>query len=94
MFDHGSQAADGSAALYYLAANERPDLMLLDMWMPHCDGPGTVRQVRGNPRYAGMKVFSISSTSPQEIWLTTGPDGVAQAITRGTGSSPAGASKG
>jgi carbon storage regulator CsrA len=69
-------AVDGAAALDFLASNERPDLVLLDMWMPRCDGPRTIRQLRGNPRYAGMKVFSISSTSPQEAGLSTGPDGV------------------
>jgi carbon storage regulator CsrA len=69
-------AADGTDALDYLASHDRPDLMLLDMWMPRCDGPHTVQQVRSNPHYAGMKVFAISSTSPQELGLRTGPDGV------------------
>lgn len=69
-------AADGDAALDYLAAHERPDVLLVDMWMPRCDGPGTIRRVRSDPRYNGMKVFSISSTSPQEAGLPTGPEGV------------------
>jgi carbon storage regulator CsrA len=69
-------AVDGVAALDYLASHERPDVLLVDMWMPNCDGPGTVRRVRSDPRYSGMKVFTISSTPPQEAGLSTGPDGV------------------
>lgn len=76
---HGCEcetAPDGEAALDYLARHERPDLLLLDMWMPRCDGPRTVRQVRRDPRYAGMRVFAISGSSPEEVGLSTGPGGV------------------
>lgn len=69
-------AADGSDALNYLASHERPDLLLLDMWMPRCDGAQTIRQIRSDSRYTGLKVFSISSTPPQEMGISTGPDGV------------------
>jgi len=76
---HGCEcitAADGTDALDYLASHDRPDLLLLDMWMPRCDGASMVRELRSNTRYTGLKVFSISSTSPQEMGLSTGPDGV------------------
>ncbi len=69
-------AADGEAAFDYLASHDRPDVLLLDMWMPRCDGPHTVRRLRDDPRYAKMKVFAISSTSPQEAGIATGPQGV------------------
>jgi carbon storage regulator CsrA len=69
-------AADGLEALDYLSSHERPDVVLLDMWMPRCNGPETLAQIRGNPRYAGLKVFAVSGTAPQELGIRTGPDGV------------------
>ena len=69
-------AADGLDCLDYLANNERPDIVLLDMGLPRCDGPQTVRLIRENPQFRGLKVFSLSGKSPQEVGLTTGPNGV------------------
>jgi CheY-like chemotaxis protein len=69
-------AADGREALDYLASHDRPDVILLDMWMPRCNGPETLAEIRGNPRYAGLKVFAVSGTSPQELGIRTGPEGV------------------
>ncbi len=71
-----STASDGQDCLDYLSSHERPDFVLLDMWMPRCDGPGALRQIRGDPRLAGLKVFSISGTSPEDLGVGTGPDGV------------------
>lgn len=69
-------AADGLAALEYLDSHERPDLILLDLRMPRCDGPQMLAQIRGNPRYAGLKVFAISGTPPDALGICTGPDGI------------------
>ncbi len=68
-------AADGAAALEYLATHERPNVVLLDMAMPRCDGPETLRRIRANDRLAGLRGFSTSSTSPQELRVPDGPDG-------------------
>jgi len=69
-------SGDGADALDYLSTHERPDVLLLDMFMPRCDGPKTVEAVRGNPQYAGMKVIAISGTSPELLGVATGPKGV------------------
>jgi carbon storage regulator CsrA len=69
-------AADGVDCLEYLAHHEKPDIVLLDMGLPRCDGPQTVRHIRDNPQLRGLKVFSISGKSPQELGLPTGPEGV------------------
>jgi carbon storage regulator CsrA len=57
-------AADGEDALAYLAANTLPDVVLLDMAMPRCDGPETLRRIRADRRLARLRVFSVSSTRP------------------------------
>jgi len=69
------QAADGEDALAYLDAGGRPDVVLLDMAMPRCDGPQTLRRIRADVRYTGMKVFSVSGTAPRDLNIPEGPDG-------------------
>jgi len=69
-------AADGLDALEYLSSHQRPDLVLLDLRMPRCDGPRMLAQIRGNPQYQGLKVFAISGTAPEECGVPRGPSGV------------------
>jgi len=69
-------AADGAMALDYLANHDRPDFLLLDMIMPHLDGPGTIQAIRENPGLKGLKVFAISGSDPDQLGVTTGPEGV------------------
>lgn len=70
-----STAADGDDALEYLAHHERPDFVLMDMWMPRRDGRQTLAAIRDDERFQGIKVFSISSTSPEEAGVAIGPQG-------------------
>lgn len=69
-------AADGLEALDYLASHERPDVVLLDLRLPRCDGAETLARIRSNPRYAGLKIFAVSGTAPEELGIRSGPDGV------------------
>lgn len=69
-------AEDGEAALEYLAKNLRPDFVLLDMRMPRCDGPETLRRIREDPRYRGLKVFAISGSAPESVNVGSGEQGV------------------
>jgi carbon storage regulator CsrA len=69
-------AADGIEALAYLESHERPDVVLLDMWMPRCDGKETLARIRRDPRFVGLKVFAVSGTRPQDLGIRSGPEGV------------------
>jgi len=69
-------AEDGSDALDYLQSHKRPDLVLLDMLMPRCDGPSTVQAIRCNHDYDPMKIFAVSGTSPMTLGVTIGPGGI------------------
>jgi carbon storage regulator CsrA len=69
-------AGDGADALDYLRSHDRPDVVLLDMLMPRCDGPTTVGRIRRDPSFEGMKIFAVSGTSPKRCGVTTGPTGV------------------
>jgi CheY-like chemotaxis protein len=71
-----AEASDGADALEYLSAHELPDLVLLDMLMPRCNGRETIDAIRRSPRFRQLKVFAISGTSPAELGVVLGPEGV------------------
>jgi carbon storage regulator CsrA len=69
-------AHDGAEALEHLRSQGRPDVILLDMRMPRCDGPATIAAIRGNADFEGMKVFAVSGADPEECAVPTGACGV------------------
>jgi len=75
-------ACDGQDALDYLRSHERPDVILLDMRMPRCDGPTTIAAIRQNAAYDGLKVFAVSGTDPEECAADLGARGVDRWFTK------------
>jgi carbon storage regulator CsrA len=69
-------AGDGADALDYLQKRSRPDVVLLEMRLPRCDGPTTVRAIRQNPDYADLKIFGVAGTPAEESALDQGPTGI------------------
>lgn len=69
-------AGDGTDALDYLRRRGNPDVVLMDMGLPRCDGPTAVREIRRDPRTAGVKVFAVSGHAQGEYNLASGPTGV------------------
>ena len=60
-------AADGVDALDYLRTKTPPDIILLDMILPRCDGPTTVRQIRSNPGNSRLKIFGVTGHGAGEL---------------------------
>jgi carbon storage regulator CsrA len=69
-------AGDGSDALDYLRSHDRPDVVLLDMGLPRVDGPTTVREIRRDPAFAGIKIIGVTGRLPEEFNLELGPRGI------------------
>jgi carbon storage regulator CsrA len=69
-------AGDGAAALDYLQSQGKPDFVLLDMILPRCDGPTTVRAIRRNPAYAGLRIFGVTGAPVEQFNLVEGPNGI------------------
>jgi carbon storage regulator CsrA len=65
-------AGDGCDALDHLRVGERPDVVLLDMGLPRCDGASTAREIRRNPACDRLKIFAVSGHSPNEYNLDRG----------------------
>jgi CheY-like chemotaxis protein len=55
-----AEAADGAEALLSLD-NTIPDLMTLDVMMPHMDGFAVCEQVRQNPKTAELPIIIVSA---------------------------------
>jgi carbon storage regulator CsrA len=69
-------ACDGRDALDYLSLHAPPDVVLLDMLMPRCDGASFVREVRSTTGLCALKLFAVSATDPSSLGVTTGAGGI------------------
>jgi len=69
-------AGDGSAALDLLKDHAPPDVVVLDMFLPRCDGPTTVKAIRENPAHAGLKIFGVTGADHTRFDLPEGPRGI------------------
>ncbi len=69
-------AGDGADALDYLRTRGKPDILLLDMGLPRCDGPTTVRAIRRDRALAGLKIVAVSGHAAEEYDLGRGPAGI------------------
>ena len=54
------EAADGAEAVAK-AQQHRPDLVLMDLWMPVMDGLQATRELKADPETAGVPVVAMSS---------------------------------
>ena len=68
-------AASGNEALEMMEHSATFDFALLDMHMPDRDGASTLKAIRADDRFARLKVFSVSGTSPSECGATIGGEG-------------------
>jgi two-component system, OmpR family, response regulator len=60
-------ANDGQDALDYLHTHERPDVVLMDMALPRCDGPTAIREIRNDPAIADLKIFAVTGRRPEQF---------------------------
>jgi two-component system chemotaxis response regulator CheY len=61
-----AEAEDGVAALEWLAANERPDLMITDINMPRMDGYDLVETVRAQGPHNDLPILVLSTESSED----------------------------
>jgi carbon storage regulator CsrA len=60
-------ARDGCDAMRKLESSEHPDVLLLDMAMPRCDGPSMLGNLRGDTRYDDLTVFAVTGSEPERF---------------------------
>ena len=64
-FYHLSMAKSGKQALNFLKKN-RPDLILMDIFMPEMDGYETVEQIKLNPKTANIPVIFLTADNEHD----------------------------
>ena len=70
-------ASNGLEAIRYLSdAEELPKAIVLDMKMPKLDGAETVSSIRFRPETRDLKLFAVSGSTPAEMNVSIGPNGV------------------
>ena len=60
------EAANGADALT-TATREKPDVMLLDLFMPMLDGVGVLRALRAEPAHAKLPVIVMTSSAERHL---------------------------
>jgi carbon storage regulator CsrA len=60
-------ANDGQDALDYLHTHERPDVVLMDLTLPRCDGPTAIREIRNDPAIADLRIFAVTGRTPEQF---------------------------
>lgn len=75
------EAADGLEGAA-VAAEEKPDVILLDMMMPGMDGTATLHLLRGNPRTARIPVIFLTAKMLEEEIMRLRDLGAAGVITK------------
>lgn len=53
-------ARDGKKCMAMIG-QEIPDLLILDLLMPHMDGWGVIREMRSEPRYASVPIMVLTT---------------------------------
>lgn len=62
------EAADGEEAVR-VALAERPDLILMDVWLPRQTGVSAVRQIRQDPSMAGVPVIALTAYEAVDLHI-------------------------
>ena len=69
-------AQDGQDAIDFLSLHALPDVVLLDMHMPRCDGRQLVESIRADAAMRRVKLFAVSGTDPRMLGVPDGAKGV------------------
>ncbi|ADQ14812.1 sporulation transcription factor Spo0A [Halanaerobium hydrogeniformans] len=60
-FNVGGIAHNGEEALELLEENEIPDVLIIDLIMPHLDGMGVLEELNGDDRVSEMKIIALTA---------------------------------
>src|SRR5579862_7375155 len=61
---HVVEASNGQEAVSRVHETA-PDLVLVDIQMPRLDGYGVLRELRGDPKFAGLRVVALTAFAMQ-----------------------------
>ena len=65
-FNFTLRTASGGQQALYAVAQQKPDLILLDLMMPGIDGFEVIRRLRANPETADIQIVILSALNSNE----------------------------
>ncbi len=75
------EARDGQEAVD-LARNDAPDLIFLDIMMPHLDGWDALEQLKGDPKTAHIPIIMLTARTGEEDQLRAWSGGVIEFLAK------------
>lgn len=75
------EAADGAEAIN-LVERERPDLLLLDLWMPALNGFEVLERLRHDAKAARLKVIMLSNQADADYRLSSFENGAVEYLVK------------
>ena len=69
-------ADDGGDALTSLQKGDRPDVILMDLGLPRCDGLTAIREVRREPRWRDVKIIAVTGQEPNRLGIDPAEAGI------------------
>jgi len=75
------EARDGQEAVD-LARNDAPDLIFLDIMMPHLDGWDALEQLKGDPKTAHIPIIMLTARTSEEDQLRAWGGGVIEFLAK------------
>jgi DNA-binding response OmpR family regulator len=80
---HTVLEAGGGAEALRLVREHRPDLLILDVWMPRCNGFEVLEALRHDPASTGLKILMLSSLGDSDTRLECFEMGAADYLVKG-----------
>lgn len=80
---HEVWEAPGGEEALALVREHRPELLILDVWMPHCNGFEVLEQLRHDPLTARMKTVMLSNLGDADTRLECFEMGASEYLVKG-----------
>jgi DNA-binding response OmpR family regulator len=80
---HTVHEATGGVEALELVRAHRPDLLILDVWMPKCNGFEVLEALRHDPASTGLKVLMLSNLSDADTRLECFEMGATEYLVKG-----------
>ena len=80
---HDVREADGGLAALELVQEHRPDLLILDVWMPRCNGFEVLERLRHDSLSSRMKILMLSNLGDADTRLECFEMGATEYLVKG-----------
>jgi DNA-binding response OmpR family regulator len=80
---HTVREASGGTEALELVREHRPDLLILDVWMPRCNGFEVLEALKHDPASTGLKILMLSNLGDADTRLECFEMGASEYLVKG-----------